>query len=77
MTKSPLTQKNLEKLLTPQEAAEILGVSTGTLDVWRSTGRYSLPFVRVGKLIRYNRDDLYAFISRRTKNHTGEYGNDK
>lgn len=71
MTKS--TFNNFERLLTPQEAADILGVSTGTLDVWRSTGRYKLPFVRVGKLIRYNRSDLNTFIHQRTKNHTGEY----
>lgn len=63
---------SLNKLLTPKEAAEILGVSTGTLDVWRCTGRYNLRYVRVGKLIRYNLSDLQEFISSRTLTHTGE-----
>ncbi|MBA2655292.1 MAG: helix-turn-helix domain-containing protein [Gammaproteobacteria bacterium] len=72
MNSSTAINSSLNKLLTPQQTAEILGVSTGTLDVWRCTGRYSLPYVRVGKLIRYNVHDINAFIARRTLGHTGE-----
>jgi len=46
-------------------AAEILGVSPGTLSVWRSTGRYNLPFVKIGRKVRYRRADLLAWLERR------------
>jgi excisionase family DNA binding protein len=52
--------------LTTEQAAEHLGVSKATLETWRCTGRYDLPFVRVGRAIRYNRADLDAFLARNT-----------
>lgn len=55
------------ELLTREEAATLLGVSANTLAVWQSTGRYSLPMVRVGRLARYRRSDLLAWIDRRTQ----------
>jgi excisionase family DNA binding protein len=59
-------------LLPPPEAAEYIGVREQTLAVWRSSGRYSLPFVRCGRLIRYRRADLDAWLAARTITHTGE-----
>jgi len=50
------------KLLTPYEAAEFLSLKPETLAVWRCTGRYPLPFVRMGRRIRYRAEDLEAFI---------------
>lgn len=54
------------QLLTPAEAAAYLNVQTQTLAVWRCTGRYDIPFVRVGHNIRYRRADLDAWLERRT-----------
>lgn len=45
----------------------MLGVSPGTLSVWRSTGRYSLPFVKVGRNVRYSRRALSAWLETRTR----------
>lgn len=53
-------------LLTRREAAAYLGVSEHTLAVWRSTGRYDLPVVKMGRLAKYRLSDLDAFIARRT-----------
>lgn len=64
------TIKELAQLLSPAEAAKILGISPDTLMVWRCTGRYNLPFVKVGGRVRYRQEDLEAFIQRRTRNHT-------
>ncbi|CAK0743211.1 hypothetical protein CCP4SC76_1300001 [Gammaproteobacteria bacterium] len=55
-----------DPLLTDFEAAAYLDVAKHTLAVWRSTGRYRLPFVKVGRLVRYRRSDLDAFLARRT-----------
>ena len=49
-------------LLTPEEAAKILKVEPETLAVWRCTGRYSIPFVKIGRRIRYRVEDLERFI---------------
>lgn len=53
-------------LLSPAEAAEILGVKVDTLTVWRCTKRYNLPWVKVGRSPKYRPEDIEAFISERT-----------
>ncbi|HJV25326.1 MAG TPA: helix-turn-helix domain-containing protein [Aromatoleum sp.] len=54
-------------LLNETSAAMLLNVSPGTLSVWRSTGRYRLPFVKVGRKVRYRRADLLAWLEARTR----------
>lgn len=56
-----------DKLLAPEEAAALLGVSAGTLSVWRSTGRYALAFVKVGRRVKYRLSDLEAWLALRTR----------
>jgi hypothetical protein len=53
-------------LLDEIGAASYLDVKPGTLSVWRSTGRYALPFVKIGSCVRYKKRDLDAFIQSRT-----------
>ncbi len=53
-------------LLTRKEAAVYLGIAEMTLSIWKSTGRYNLPVVKIGRLVRYKKSDLDAFIERRT-----------
>lgn len=57
----------MQILLDERKAAEVLGVSPGTLSVWRSTGRYQVPFVKVGHLVRYRLADLDAWLESRTR----------
>jgi len=52
-------------LLTETEAAEFLGLEPKTLAIWRSTKRYPLSYVKVGRLVRYQRSDLLAFLDSR------------
>ena len=60
-------QREYEALLTEEQAAERLGVSPGTLRVWRCKGRYGLPYVRLGaKSIRYRPEDVEQFIEDQT-----------
>lgn len=56
-------------LMTPQAAAEYLGLQRCTLDRWRSTGG-KLPFYKVGGRIFYKRPDLDAFIEAGRRNST-------
>ncbi|WP_442497656.1 helix-turn-helix domain-containing protein [Methylobacter sp. sgz302048] len=57
----------LTELITSQEAAEYLGVTYKTLEVWRSTKRYHIPYIKVGRLVRYRKSDLEAFLLSRTQ----------
>ena len=50
------------ELLTPREAAQFLGLSAGTLAIWRCRKRYGLAYVKVGSRVRYRLRDLQAFI---------------
>ena len=59
--------ENCKNLLTEHEAATYLDVTPGTLSVWRSTGRYKIPFVKVGRNVRYKRNDLEAWLNQRTR----------
>lgn len=59
-------------LLTPEQAAERMGLRPQTLAVWRTTGRYGLPYVRVGRLIRYKPEDIDTFLDGRRQTHTGQ-----
>ncbi|QUN06824.1 helix-turn-helix domain-containing protein [Shewanella yunxiaonensis] len=60
----------INSLLTPQQVAEMLGVTEGTLSVWRCTGRYPLRFVKVGRRVMYRQADIDAFIDGRVYEHT-------
>lgn len=55
-----------ERLLSRAEAAEILGVRSQTLAVWKSAGRYPLPVVKVGSRSMYRMADIERFIESRT-----------
>ena len=69
-----MTTQNLQNLiaagadlLDDHAAAAILDVSPGTLSVWRSTGRYALPFLKIGRKVRYRRADLDAWLAARLR----------
>ena len=53
-------------LVDEKRAAELLGITPGTLSVWRCTRRYKLPYVKIGHAVRYRPEDLADFIATRT-----------
>ena len=62
--KPGISQKNA--LYSREVAAEYLGVKASTLAVWAATKRYPLPYVKVGRLVKYRLSDLEAFLECRT-----------
>jgi len=48
------------------EAASYLGCKPESLEVWRCTGRYKIPYVKVGRSVRYRRSDLDRWLASRT-----------
>lgn len=53
------------RLLTPTQAAEVLGVPEGTLAQWRSQRRGPAFIKLEGRLVRYRARDLEAYIGQR------------
>jgi excisionase family DNA binding protein len=61
----PRTETPTDDLLSPREAARLLGVQPRTLRAWRRDGR-EIPFVRLScRCIRYRRRDVERFIDAR------------
>ena len=58
--------------LTPEQTGEVLITTTNTLSVWRTTGRYNLPYTKVSRRVFYPINGVAEFLLRRTVNHTGE-----
>ncbi|MGD0960797.1 MAG: helix-turn-helix domain-containing protein [Methylomonas sp.] len=61
-----ITNQAKVELFTNAQAAAYIGVEPGTLEVWRSTKRYNLPFIKVGRLVKYRKESLDAFLESRT-----------
>ena len=51
------------KLVSRHEAAALLRIRPQTLACWATTGRYSIPFVKIGRRVMYRLADIERFIS--------------
>ena len=56
----------LNDLYDRQQAATYLGIKPNTLATWNSTKRYRIPYIKVGRLVKYRISDLDAFLQQRT-----------
>jgi excisionase family DNA binding protein len=61
----PMTKLFPTNLMTPEDVSRYLGVSVETLNVWRCTKRYNLPYVKAGRLVRYRVEDIDIFVASR------------
>ena len=55
-------QQCASELLKKREAAAMLRVGLRTLDTWIS--RQTIPFVKIGRAVRFLRTDIEAFIQK-------------
>jgi excisionase family DNA binding protein len=53
----------LPELLTPEEVAEITGLSLDTLAQWRSQRR-GVPYLKIGRAVRYDPAEIQAYLER-------------
>jgi excisionase family DNA binding protein len=56
----------MTELLTSEQAAQRLGVTSQTLSVWRCVRRYPMRYVKIGRKLRYSAQDVEDFIRART-----------
>lgn len=62
----PAIRKPQSNLLDTVAAAEYLGVEPRSLEVWRCVKRHSIPYIKVGRLVKYRQSDLDAWLESRT-----------
>ena len=61
MNKAITTNQNPE-ILTTKQAADYLCLTEATLTTWRCTKAVRVPFIKLGRSVRYRKVDLDAFI---------------
>lgn len=59
-------------LLTSEEAASYIGVTPRTMGVWRCVNRHRIPYIKVGRLVKYRPAALDAWLASRTVNNNEE-----
>ena len=60
-------------LLDTKQASDFLGVNDKSLANSRYTGTgIQIPYIKMGKIVRYRQSDLEAYIENNTLTHTGE-----
>jgi predicted DNA-binding transcriptional regulator AlpA len=62
----PISTATEDPLRDPAHTAQRLGVTRNALAMWRCSQRYQLPFIKIGRLIRYRESDIQAFLHRHT-----------
>lgn len=67
MSISEITKPGL--LLTPDDLESIYGIPKATQATWRCTGRWSLPYIKVGRNVRYRRESIEEWL--RAREHGG------
>lgn len=56
----------MEKLLTVEEMAEVLGVAVSTIYQW--THQEYIPHIKIGRFVRFNRMQVEQWLKNRTIN---------
>jgi len=57
----------MERLLNPQQLADLLGVKPGTVYSWLSRKISIPPFVRIGGTVRWRQSTVIAWIEAKEK----------
>jgi hypothetical protein len=70
ITMPQITSSSISELVTPIQVSRSINVTEGTLQVWRSTGRYDLPYIKIGGKVMYRVSDVNKFIESRIYSHT-------
>ena len=65
--------QNQHCLMTESDAAEYLNLAVSTLRRWRWAGR-DVPFIKIGGCVRYDVNDLDAYIEAGRRTSTSDDG---
>ena len=62
-----------KKLMSPKELSEYIGVKESSLAVWRTNKTDPLPYIKVGGLIRYDKEIVDKWLESRSRNTGGKH----
>ncbi len=51
----------MQRLLTPEEVAEFLGIKVETIYQWKFYGK--IKFVKIGNRLRFREEDILAMVA--------------
>lgn len=60
-----VTRQNLN---TPEQEAKRLNISERTLAKWRSIGSPGIPYIKIGRAVRYDPEKTDAYLARHSFN---------
>lgn len=63
----------IRRLNTPQ-AAQYLGLAPATLEKDRVNGLLAIPYLKLGRRVVYDIEDLEAWVARHRRMHTSDQG---
>lgn len=55
-----------DEIIDAHEAARRIGTTAACLNTWRCTGRIKIPFIRIGRSIRYRASSIQEFLQKHT-----------
>jgi len=65
--------RSRRRMLRTCEAAEYTGIAKSTLEKFRVNGR-GCPFIRIGRIVVYDPNDLEAWLSAHRRKSTSDRG---
>lgn len=61
----------LIKLFTTKETADLLGLKSNSLEIWRLQGK-GPKFRKIGRLVRYAESDILEYLDSQTRTSTSQ-----
>jgi predicted site-specific integrase-resolvase len=58
---------SVDRMVDTEGAAQLLGIEAATLVKWRSAGENDIPYVRIGRNIRYRTFALRDWVEKNTR----------
>jgi excisionase family DNA binding protein len=55
-----------DPLFNNDQSANYIGVTPRTMEVWRCTKRHKIPYIKVGRLVKYRKSSLDTFLNQQT-----------
>lgn len=71
MYKMDFTHSNSPHLLSEKQVSTWSGISVKTLQGMRIRG-HGIPFIKIGRLVRYDPEQIHAFMEKQTKISTSQ-----
>ena len=57
-----------DRLINDRELCDLLGWNPSTPSVLRARGKMQIPFIKIGKRVRYRVSDVEAYLEKQTVN---------